>query len=90
VDKFLSHTAEVLRMAYKCFQRFGPDEVFFRVTGIPDPQVLNKGNPDENFDILINFDVQNTDPETVQAKLTAVRCPESVERQWSHERGQPP
>lgn len=69
VDKFLSHTAEVLRMAYKCFQRFGPDEVFFRVTGIPDPQVLNKGNPDENFDILINFDVQNTDPETVQSKL---------------------
>jgi hypothetical protein len=69
VDKFLSHTAEVLRMAYKCFQRFGPDEIFFRVTGIPDPQTLNKGNPDENFDILINFDVQNTDPETVQAKL---------------------
>jgi hypothetical protein len=69
VDKFLSHTAEVLRMAFRCFQRFGPDEVFFRVTGIPDPQVFNKGNPDENFDILINFDVLNTDPETVQAKL---------------------
>jgi hypothetical protein len=69
VDKFLSHTAEVLRMAFKCFQRFGPDEVFFRVTGIPDPQVFNKGNPDENFDILINFDVLNTDPETVQVKL---------------------
>lgn len=69
VDKFLSHTAEVLRMAFKCFQRFGPDEVFFRVTGIPDAQVFNKGNPDENFDILINFDVQNTDPETVKNKL---------------------
>ena len=69
VDKFLSHTAEVLRMAYKCFQRFGPDEVFFRVTGIPDPQILNKGNPNENFDILINYDVLNTDPETVQSKL---------------------
>ena len=69
VDKFLSHAAEVLRMAFKCFQRFGPDEVFFRVTGVPDPQVFNKGNPDENFDILINFDVLNTDPETVQAKL---------------------
>ena len=27
------------------------------------------GNPDENFDILINFDVLNTDPENVQAKL---------------------
>ncbi len=69
VDKFLSHTAEVLRMSFKCFQRFGPDEIFFRVTGIPDAQVFSKGNPDENFDILINFDVLNTDPENVQAKL---------------------
>ena len=69
VDKFLTHTAEVLRMAYRCFQRFGPDEIFFRVTGTPDPIQLNKGNPDENFDILINFDVQNTDPETVKSKL---------------------
>ena len=69
VDKFLSHTAEVLRMAFKCFQRFGPDEVFFRVTGTPDPLTFTKGNPDENFDILINFDVQNTDPETVKSKL---------------------
>jgi hypothetical protein len=69
VDKFLSHTAEVLRMSFKCFQRFGPDEVFFRVTGTPDPIQFNKGNPDENFDILINFDVQNTDPDTVKNKL---------------------
>jgi hypothetical protein len=69
LDKFLSHTAEVLRMAFKCFQRFGPDEVFFRVTGTPDPLTFTKGNPDENFDILINFDVQNTDPETVKSKL---------------------
>jgi len=69
VDKFLSHTAEVLRMSFKCFQRFGPDEIFFRVTGIPDAQVFNKGNPEENFDILINFDVLNADPENVQAKL---------------------
>ena len=69
VDKFLSHTAEVLRMAFKCFQRFGPDEVFFRVTGIPDSQLMNKGNPDENFDIMINFDVMNNDPETVEKKI---------------------
>jgi len=56
-------------MAYKCFQRFGPDEVFFRVTGVPDAQVFDKGNPDENFDIMVNFDVQNNDPETVEKKL---------------------
>jgi hypothetical protein len=69
VDKFLSHTAEVIGMAYRCFQRFGPDEVFFRVTGVPDAQVFDKGNPDENFDIMVNFDVQDNDPETVEKKL---------------------
>lgn len=69
VDKFLSHTAEVLRMAFKCFQRFGPDEVFFQVTGVPDSQLFNKGDPNENFDILINFDVLNTDPDNIQNKL---------------------
>ena len=69
VDKYLSHVAEVIRMAYKCFQRFGPDEVFFQVTGIPDPQTMSKGNPNENFDIMINFDVLDSDPETVEKKL---------------------
>jgi hypothetical protein len=69
VDKFLSHAAEVLKMSFKCFQRFGPEEVFFRVTGSPDPQTFSKGNPDEDFDILINFDVQNTDPDTVKSKI---------------------
>ena len=69
VDKFLQHSAEVLQMCYRCFQRFGPDSVFFRVTGSPDPVVFNKGNPDENYDIIISYDVLNSDPETQEKKL---------------------
>ena len=69
VDKFLQHSAEVLNMAYKCFQRFGPDAVFFRVTGSPDPIEFNKGDPNENFDIMINYDVLNSDPQTQEQKL---------------------
>ena len=69
VNKFLQHTSEVLRMAYRCFQRFGPDSTFFRVTGVPDAQQFTKGNPDESFDIVINYDVLNTDPQTQEAKL---------------------
>jgi len=72
VDKFLSHTAEVIRMCYRCFQRFGPDSIFFRVTGVPDPQVFNKGNPDENFDVTISYDVLNTDPEKQENKLNSM------------------
>jgi len=69
VDKFLQHNAEVMRMAYRCFQRFGPDEIFFRVTGIPDPQVMDRGDPDADFDITINYDVLNTDPKSQEVKL---------------------
>ena len=69
VDKFLSHSAEVLNMCYRCFQRFGPDQVFFQVTGVANAQQFDKGNPDENYDTTISYDVLNNDPESQEAKL---------------------
>ncbi len=69
VDKFLTHCSEVISQCYRCFQRFGPDQIFFRVTGVPDPQTFNKGNADENFDVTISYDVLNTDPESQEKKL---------------------
>jgi hypothetical protein len=66
IGKFLGHVRDVLKLAYKCFQRFGPDEVFFRVTGVADPMTFNKGNPDEDFDIIVNFDSQQNDPENME------------------------
>jgi hypothetical protein len=71
VDKFLGHVQEVIKMAFKCFQRFGPDQVWFRVTGVPDAQKFDKGNAEEDFDINIGYDVLNADPETHEAKLQA-------------------
>jgi hypothetical protein len=56
-------------MAWKLFQRMGPDEVFFQVTGNPNPQVMQKGSPDENFSITVNFDSLATDPETAETQL---------------------
>jgi hypothetical protein len=69
VDKFLSHSAEVLKLAFKCFQRFGPDELFFKIYGESNPQVLQKGDPSEDYDIIISYDVLNNDPETQEKKL---------------------
>lgn len=69
VDKFLGHVSEVLNMAFKAFQRFGPDEVFFRVTGNPDPQRFQKGSPDEIYDTFIDFDVRMNDPETAEKQI---------------------
>jgi hypothetical protein len=69
VDKFLGHVRDVLKLAFKCYQRFGPEQVFFRVTGTSDPVRYSRGDPNEDFDITINFDVLNTDPETLEAQL---------------------
>jgi hypothetical protein len=69
VGKFLDHVRDVLSMAWKLFQRMGPDEVFFQVTGNPNPQVMTKGSPDENFSITVNFDSLATDPETAETQL---------------------
>jgi hypothetical protein len=69
VDKFLTHVRDVLRQAYKHYQLYGPDELFFRVTGVSDPQKFTKGDPNENFDIIVSFDTQNNDPETQEKKL---------------------
>ena len=68
-DKFLQHAAEVLALCYKNFQRFGPDEVFFQVTGVADPQKISKGDPSSSFDVTINFDTLQADPEAQEKKL---------------------
>ena len=47
----------------------GPDEVFFQVTGNPNPQTMTKGSPDENFSIVVNFDSLSNDPETAETQL---------------------
>ena len=68
-DKFLQHMAKVLKAAFKAYQRFGPEEVFFQVSGSADPVKFDKGDPNEDYDILIQFDVQNTDKEYQQNKF---------------------
>ena len=80
VNKFLEHNADVIKLAYRCYQRFGPDSTFFRVTGSPDPQVFNKGNPDENFDIMISYDILNADPKTQEAKLQQITALTQLDR----------
>ena len=80
IDKFLRHTADVLKMAFKCFQRFGPDQIFFKVTGNPNPIEFSKGRADEDFDIIINYDALNADQESQEKKLNALVSLTSLDR----------
>jgi hypothetical protein len=69
-----------MAMAFKCFQRFGPDEVFFRVTGNADPQTFTKGDPNENFDIMISYDVLNSDANSQEQKLQQITALTALDR----------
>jgi hypothetical protein len=69
INKFLDHVRDVLTMAWKLYQRLGPDEVFFQVTGNPNGQIMQKGSPDDNFSIVVSFDTQSSDPEVAETQL---------------------
>jgi cell division septum initiation protein DivIVA len=80
VNKYLDHVKEVLNFAWKLFQRMGPDEVFFQVTGNPNPQVMTKGDADENFSLMVSFDTRENDPETVKSKSEAAASLLQIDR----------
>lgn len=72
MDLFLNHIGKVLDVAFKLFQRMGPDEVFFQVSGDPQGQLMQKGSPDDRFSIVVSYDATNNDPDSMQAKTTAM------------------
>lgn len=70
VNKFLMHVRDVIREAYRSYLRYGPDEMLFRVSGVPEPQQFDKGDPNADLDVAIHFDAQMAqDPDAVEAKL---------------------
>lgn len=73
-DKTLRGWSAAYRQVFKLWQQFGPDEVFFRVVGVKkqDPIKMAKGDPKEDYDIILTFDVQSADPELWQKKLEAM------------------
>ena len=72
IGKFLDHVRDVLGLAWQLFQRMGPDEVFFQVTGNPNPQTMTKGDPDEVYSIVVAFDSMANDPETAEAQMKQI------------------
>jgi len=71
IDKVLTHAKEVLKMARKLCRRFGPPELTFRISGDPNAVAYDNTKDDEDMDVSITFDSQNTDPETMEKKIGA-------------------
>lgn len=74
VDKFLTQLCKSFRQIYALYKQFGDEKVFFRVMGLQqvDPAMFDKGDPNEQYDFYLGWDVQNTDPDLTQSKLDTI------------------
>jgi len=72
IQKFLGHVRDVLKMAWKLYGKMGDDEVFFQVTGSPDPLTMTRDIAGEDYNIMVNFDTMANDPETAEGKVKQI------------------
>jgi hypothetical protein len=72
VDKVFGHLKQVLDQVYDLYQQYGPDEEYFRVTGVNDIQKFAKGAAGERFDFWLSFDVATQDPQQMVERVKAI------------------
>jgi len=72
IDKVFHHLKHVLDQVYSLYQQYGPDEEYFRVTGMQDMQKYAKGNAGERFDFYMQFDAATQDPEQMLERTKAI------------------
>ena len=68
IRKFLQHQRKVLAKCYEMYKLYGPERLFFRVTGLPEQMEMVKIQ-DERLDISIDFDTLFTDPDNIEKML---------------------
>ena len=72
VDKVFGHLKKVFDQVFTLYQQYGPDEEFFRVTGMNNMQKYAKGAAGERFDFWLQFDVATQDPQQMVERVKAV------------------
>lgn len=63
INKCLSLLEKIAKLVYKTHQKYGEDELIFRITGSPDPITMNKSPSEEELDVKIVFDSRTTQPD---------------------------
>lgn len=72
IDKVFQHLKHVLDQVFSLYQQYGPDEEYFRVTGVQDMQKFNKGQAGERFDFYMQFDAALQDPAQILERVKAI------------------
>lgn len=74
VKKALACWAKSFKQVFKLFQQFGDEQTFYRVLGVQNaqPKIFLKGDPTEDYDIYLNFDVLSQDLEHQKEKFVTI------------------
>ena len=66
INQFLYHWGEVLKGVYEAYKINGPDEVFIRVTGNPQPVEFIKDADEAEMNVAVSFNTIYEDPEQMK------------------------
>ena len=72
IDKCVQHLKQVLDQIFSLYQQYGPDQEYFRVTGMQDMQKFAKGSAGERFDFYLQFDAATQDPAQMVERVKAI------------------
>ena len=74
INKFLKCLSKVYRKVWSLYKKFGDEQVAYRVMGLQeaDPAIFEKGDPNEEYDFRITWDVLSTEPEIMREKMKSV------------------
>lgn len=66
INRLLSHFSDVLKGIYEEYKINGPDEVYLRVTGNPEPVQFVKDEDEQEMDVSISFNSIYDDPDQLK------------------------
>ena len=66
ISRFLHHISEVLKGIYEAYKVNGPDELFIRVTGNPQPVEFIKDPDEAEMNVAVSFNSIYEDPEQMK------------------------
>jgi len=72
INRFLEHSQNVLRAVYDAYKMKGPNELFFRVTGRPEPIQFTKTGGEGDMDVVVSFNSTYNDPEKTEKMLSGL------------------
>lgn len=73
-DKFLSSWSKAFRQIWSLYQQFGSEQVYYRVVGLrqQDPIPFTKGDPSEEYDFVLSFQVESMDSAKTFEKIKQI------------------